>query len=86
METRNGMQLEFTPALLPPPLHHPSTPRPAAQHPHSNAANGFSTQRILLGTHTSGQDQNYLQIAEVQLPLANEELDQGKYDDDRGGE
>lgn len=47
---------------------------------------GYSTHRILLGTHTSGQDQNYLQIAQVQIPLADEELDQTKYDDDKGGE
>ncbi|KDN52865.1 putative chromatin assembly factor 1 subunit C [Tilletiaria anomala UBC 951] len=50
----------------------------------TTSTKGYSTHRILLGTHTSGQDQNYLQIAQVQLPLANEELDQAKYDDDKG--
>ncbi|KAF2232752.1 histone acetyltransferase type B subunit 2 [Viridothelium virens] len=30
----------------------------------------FSTHRLLIGTHTSGDQQNYLQIANVQLPNA----------------
>lgn len=29
---------------------------------------GFTRHRLLLGTHTSGQDNNYLQIANVNLP------------------
>ncbi|EZF29377.1 histone acetyltransferase type B subunit 2, partial [Trichophyton interdigitale H6] len=28
----------------------------------------YSTHRLLLGTHTSSEAQNYLQIAQVQLP------------------
>lgn len=45
--------------------------------------NDYSTHRLLIGTHTSGADQNYLQIANVQLPIASTELE--NYDDDRGG-
>jgi Histone-binding protein RBBP4 or subunit C of CAF1 complex len=43
----------------------------------------YSTHRLLIGTHTSGADQNYLQIADVQLPIASTEL--ANFDDDRGG-
>lgn len=40
----------------------------------------------MLGTHTSGQDQDYLQIAQVQLPKRDIDLDELKYDEDKGGE
>ena len=43
----------------------------------------YSTHRLLIGTHTSGADQNYLQIANVQLPVSSTEL--ANYDDERGG-
>ena len=43
----------------------------------------YSTHRLLIGTHTSGADQNYLQIADVQLPISSTEL--SNYDEDRGG-
>nr|6S1L_A Chain A, Histone acetyltransferase type B subunit 2 [Schizosaccharomyces pombe]6S1R_A Chain A, Histone acetyltransferase type B subunit 2 [Schizosaccharomyces pombe]6S29_A Chain A, Histone acetyltransferase type B subunit 2 [Schizosaccharomyces pombe]6S29_C Chain C, Histone acetyltransferase type B subunit 2 [Schizosaccharomyces pombe] len=33
----------------------------------------YSIQRLILGTHTSGNDQNYLQIASVQLPNFDED-------------
>lgn len=39
-------------------------------------------QRLLLGTHTSGEEQNYLQIAQVQLPKPN--LSHLKYDESSG--
>lgn len=39
-----------------------------------------------MGTHTSEQDQNYVQIAQVQLPNRDVELDETKYDDEKGGE
>jgi histone-binding protein RBBP4 len=42
----------------------------------------YSTHRLLIGTHTSGADQNYLQIANVQLPISSTEL--ANYDDERG--
>lgn len=47
----------------------------------------FTTHRLLLGTHTSGQAQDYLQIATVQIPkrdAGGEKLDRGDYDDERG--
>ena len=44
----------------------------------------YSTHRLLIGTHTSGADQNYLQIADAHLPISSTEL--GNFDDDRGGE
>jgi histone-binding protein RBBP4 len=54
------------------------------------AGKGYEQHRLLLGTHTSGQDQNYLQIAHVQLPTTSDgdeaALDTTKYDEDKGGE
>ncbi|KAL8827682.1 MAG: hypothetical protein Q9191_003042 [Dirinaria sp. TL-2023a] len=42
----------------------------------------FSTHRLLIGTHTSGEAQNYLQIAHVQLPKPIP-LDAADYDEER---
>lgn len=43
----------------------------------------YSTHRLLLGTHTSSEAQNYLQIAQVQLPNPkNPEAED--YDEERG--
>ncbi|KIY50489.1 WD40 repeat-like protein [Fistulina hepatica ATCC 64428] len=48
----------------------------------------YSTHRLLLGTHTSGQAQDYLQIATVQIPHTastySDKLHRGDYDDARG--
>lgn len=44
----------------------------------------YSTQKLLLGTHTSENEQNYLMLADVHLPLEDSELDVRQYDDDRG--
>ncbi|KAJ7204412.1 WD40 repeat-like protein [Mycena pura] len=48
----------------------------------------YTTHRLLLGTHTSGQAQDYLQIASVQIPKragpGAEKLDRANYDDERG--
>jgi len=49
----------------------------------SKPGKDYSTHRLLIGTHTSGADQNYLQIANVQLPISSVELE--NYDNDRGG-
>lgn len=43
----------------------------------------YSTHRLLIGTHTSTEAQNYLQIAHVQLPNPSQP-DAEDYDDDRG--
>ena len=49
----------------------------------------YTIHRLLLGTHTSGQAQDYLQIATVHLPKrddssASDTLDRADYDDERG--
>ena len=46
----------------------------------------YTIHRLLFGTHTSGQAQDYLQIATVHLPKRDEvALDREDYDDERGG-
>lgn len=47
-------------------------------------AKDYSIQRLLLGTHTSDGEPNYLQIATVQLPNFDGELDSRKLDEERG--
>ncbi|KAG9296065.1 hypothetical protein G9A89_011917 [Geosiphon pyriformis] len=44
----------------------------------------YMVQRLLIGTHTSGDDQNYLEIAHVQLPRDDPIIDPRKYDEDKG--
>ncbi|PFH48393.1 hypothetical protein AMATHDRAFT_76747 [Amanita thiersii Skay4041] len=49
----------------------------------------FTTHRLLLGTHTSGQAQDYLRIVTVQIPNRDgsggaDKLDRSNYDDERG--
>ncbi len=48
----------------------------------------YTTHRLLLGTHTSGQATDYLQIATVQIPLRSgpnaDVLDRSAYDGERG--
>lgn len=43
-----------------------------------------SIHKLLLGTHTSGSEPNYLMVADVALPLAGTEIDARRYDDERG--
>ena len=40
-----------------------------------NTEGGYSKQQLILGTHTSEGEQNYLMRAEVQLPLEETETD-----------
>ena len=42
-----------------------------------------NTHRLLLGTHTSGSEPDYLMVADVILPTAEAEIDARKYDDER---
>ena len=42
----------------------------------------YSKQKMVLGTHTSEGEQNYLMLAEVQLPLADCETDAKGYDEE----
>ncbi|KAF8131649.1 WD40-repeat-containing domain protein [Boletus edulis] len=48
----------------------------------------YTVHRLLLGTHTSGQAQDYLQIATVHIPKRDgplaDKLDRSDYDDERG--
>eukprot|EP00053_Salpingoeca_punica_P007050 m.65234 g.65234 ORF g.65234 m.65234 type:complete len:430 (+) comp13976_c0_seq2:116-1405(+) len=44
----------------------------------------YSVHRLILGTHTSGDEQNHLVIADVQLPNEDAHVDARKYDDERG--
>ena len=41
-------------------------------------------QRLILGTHTSEGEQNYLMIAEVALPTSDSEAEASQYDEERG--
>ncbi|KAL0735067.1 hypothetical protein Bca4012_011277 [Brassica carinata] len=43
----------------------------------------YSVQKMILGTHTSDNEANYLMIAQAQLPLNDTESEARQYDDDR---
>ncbi|CAI7835285.1 unnamed protein product, partial [Closterium sp. NIES-54] len=66
-----------------PPSPRPS-PRPSPpterQEP---AGKDYSVQRMVLGTHTSDNEQNYLMLVDVQLPLDDTETDARQYDEQR---
>ncbi|KAG1663769.1 hypothetical protein FOA52_011820 [Chlamydomonas sp. UWO 241] len=51
--------------------------------PNKETTQDCSKQKLLMGTHTDGAVQNYLMIAEVQLPLEDSELDARQFDDER---
>lgn len=40
--------------------------------------NDIEVQRLILGTHTNGEDPNYLLVAEVHLPLPEDEINSNK--------
>lgn len=44
----------------------------------------YSVHRLLLGTHTSSDEQNHLVIASVKLPNDDAQVDASRYDNDRG--
>eukprot|EP00742_Colponemidia_sp_Colp-10_P003936 GILJ01004196.1.p1 GENE.GILJ01004196.1~~GILJ01004196.1.p1 ORF type:complete len:425 (-),score=69.59 GILJ01004196.1:170-1444(-) len=44
----------------------------------------YTVQRLLLGTHTSDNEQNYLMIADVKLPLDDTDVDVRRYHEDKG--
>lgn len=44
----------------------------------------YSVQKMILGTHTSENEPNYLMLAQVQLPLEDAENDARQYEDERG--
>ena len=41
----------------------------------------YVRERIILGTHTSGAEQNYLLIADVKMPSSDAEIDPRQYDE-----
>ena len=49
------------------------------------ADQGYAEHKLVLGTHTSGVETNYLIVASVRLPLEDTEIDATRYDDERGG-
>ncbi|KAF0724773.1 hypothetical protein AaE_009761 [Aphanomyces astaci] len=49
---------------------------------HTHSGNDYSSHKLLLGTHTDNESQNYLMVAEVRLPLEDTEIDARNYDDD----
>ncbi|CAK9224331.1 unnamed protein product [Sphagnum troendelagicum] len=48
------------------------------------AGKDYSLQRLIVGTHTSENEPNYLMLAQVQLPSEDSENDARQYDDERG--
>ena len=44
----------------------------------------YSVQKLILGTHTSDNEPNFLMLAEVHLPLEDAESDARHYDEERG--
>mmetsp|Transcript_23214 Transcript_23214/g.77975 ORF Transcript_23214/g.77975 Transcript_23214/m.77975 type:complete len:431 (+) Transcript_23214:76-1368(+) len=44
----------------------------------------YSEQKLVLGTHTSDDEQNHLCVASVRLPTEEAEVDARKYDDEKG--
>ena len=61
------------------------SPSRGAWLPHRKEPPGkdYSVQKMILGTHTSENEPNYLMLAQVQLPLEDAENDARNYDDDR---
>lgn len=53
--------------------------------PHRPEEKGYSVHRLVLGTHTS-DEQNHLVIASVQLPNDDAQFDASHYDSEKGGE
>lgn len=45
----------------------------------------FDEHRLILGTHTSGDETNFLMIANVRLPSEDAEIDARQYNEARGG-
>ena len=45
----------------------------------------YTIQRLLIGTHTSDNDQNYVEIANVQLPKSDSDIDPRKYEEEKAG-
>ncbi|KAJ3433151.1 histone-binding protein msi1 [Anaeramoeba flamelloides] len=44
--------------------------------------NGYSEQYLIIGTHTSGMEQNYLMVASVKLPTDEENVESQEYNEE----
>jgi hypothetical protein len=44
----------------------------------------FTIHRLLIGTHTSDSDQNYVEVVNVQLPKEDSETELRRYEEERG--
>jgi hypothetical protein len=53
--------------------------------PRSDASSDYETHKLILGTHTSGPEDNHLCIATVKLPSEDAQIDARKYDAEKGG-
>lgn len=68
----------------------PNGPSSSSSHHHdkqivSGSHGDYSIQRLLLGTNTSGAEQNYLLIAQVKLPLnENEDITKVEQKEEEG--
>ena len=52
----------------------------------SVAGDDYCEHKLIMGTHTSGDEPNYLLIAKVLLPSENAVLDETGFDEDKIGE
>lgn len=52
---------------------------------HRPADADYTIQRMLLGTHTSDSEQNYLQIANIRVPRSDTAIKEESYDQDKAG-
>ena len=50
------------------------------------AGDDYSEHKLIMGTHTSGDEPNYLLLAKVLLPSENATLDETNFDEEKGGE
>lgn len=50
----------------------------------SQESKDYAVHKLILGTHTSGSEQNYLMVANVNLPMAGVDIDNRTYDDEKG--
>ncbi|CAG8488051.1 14340_t:CDS:2 [Racocetra fulgida] len=52
--------------------------------PYNEDSTDYTVQRLLIGTHTSDNDQNFVEIAHIQLPKNDVNVDPRKFDEEKG--
>lgn len=55
------------------------------QYKRERTSGEYSVEKLILGTHTSDNEQNFLMIAEVRIPNDNAAVDGTKYNDNDAG-